>query len=691
MKTCRFVGCLVALIFLSTFSARANVYATDIKLNGSLSPITNNGPVTVTYRLNQAATLGVTVAILQGTTNVATLVGGTNMGLNTVVWGATNSSGAALTSGNYTVSITAAASGFTTWKQISVDSNPGMPAYYPLGIAVDNNTNSPYYGRVVMSCALAGTTADAMVGLYKMNADGSQADEGWYGNASYLSDDAGDAPVSGQMPGTSPFNVDPMKIRIGDDDRIYWVDDSFYGAIIACDMQATNYQIVIDYNNSPHNYSQNPDFQDLFDGTIGIQEFDVSETTTTNAAVWLCDNDFPGNWGIWMYHLTNGASDLNDQFGVQVVQTGGDLSLGSTGGCMVDNNLDIFVGQNVSTEEAVYNSMEFTNWNAGVLPPPNTNNGSAAFTYVTGTAAGQVEWGFGCAVDTTCATNPYVESVNDVVLNSRLNPTMVACPMSFGANNGADAGIRVLNATNGSVISVTNGSSVQTLTNLDGSHAYTCAAWDNVGNLYGASTNLNLWRVWSPPGGNTNTTAVGPAITLSTNVVVAPTVTVTITKPVAGATFSPPANVNIAASVTASGTTVTNVQFFANGLSLGNVLTAPFSLTASNLTADTYALKAVATAPGISATSAVVSITVAVTSTSQLKITSIARAGSALTILFTATNTATASSFTLQSSTNLSGTFSAVTGANITGSAGDFTVTTTVPTGAVTQFYRIEQ
>ena len=89
-----------------------------------------------------------------------------------------------------------------------------------------------------------------------------------------------------------------------------------------------------------------------------------------------------------------------------------------------------------------------------------------------------------------------------------------------------------------------------------------------------------------------------------------PTPTVNITTPVSGAVFAAPANVNITANATVSSGTVTNVQFFTNGISFKSVLAAPFTVTANNLAAGTYALKAVATAAGISATSAVVNITV---------------------------------------------------------------------------------
>lgn len=89
-----------------------------------------------------------------------------------------------------------------------------------------------------------------------------------------------------------------------------------------------------------------------------------------------------------------------------------------------------------------------------------------------------------------------------------------------------------------------------------------------------------------------------------------PTPSVTITNPTEGAVFSSPANVTIRANATVTSGSVTNVQFFANAGSLGSKQTAPFNFTANGLTTGSYALKAVATAGGISATSAVVNISV---------------------------------------------------------------------------------
>jgi len=89
-----------------------------------------------------------------------------------------------------------------------------------------------------------------------------------------------------------------------------------------------------------------------------------------------------------------------------------------------------------------------------------------------------------------------------------------------------------------------------------------------------------------------------------------PTPNATVTSPASGAVYAAPAAVNIIASTNGSSGGVTNVQFFANTASLGSVAVAPFDITASNLAAGPYALTAVATASGISATSPAVDITV---------------------------------------------------------------------------------
>jgi Bacterial Ig domain len=98
------------------------------------------------------------------------------------------------------------------------------------------------------------------------------------------------------------------------------------------------------------------------------------------------------------------------------------------------------------------------------------------------------------------------------------------------------------------------------------------------------------------------------AYTRSTPPAVAPTVV--ITNPAPNTVFAAPANVKLGASASVSGGTVTNVSFFNSATLLGSVQSSPFNVTVSNQPAGSYALTAVATAAGVSATSSAVNITV---------------------------------------------------------------------------------
>jgi hypothetical protein len=98
------------------------------------------------------------------------------------------------------------------------------------------------------------------------------------------------------------------------------------------------------------------------------------------------------------------------------------------------------------------------------------------------------------------------------------------------------------------------------------------------------------------------------AYTRSTAGAVAPTVT--MTNPASGAVFAAPARVQLGAAAAVAGGAVTNVAFYSNGNSVGAVPAAPFVITVGGLAAGAYALTAVATAGGISATSAAVDISV---------------------------------------------------------------------------------
>jgi len=89
-----------------------------------------------------------------------------------------------------------------------------------------------------------------------------------------------------------------------------------------------------------------------------------------------------------------------------------------------------------------------------------------------------------------------------------------------------------------------------------------------------------------------------------------PTPTVTLTNPTNGSVFAAPASFALTANASVSGGTVTNVEYFAGTTSLGRATVSPFNVTGSIMAAGPYQLTAVATAGGVSATSAPVTISV---------------------------------------------------------------------------------
>src|ERR1035437_5091256 len=216
----RIVSGLALALALTTFapSAQANVYATNIKINGGTTNVSvqPGSSLSISYILNEPASAGVNLQVLSGATVIRSIslaggVAGANRGTNTVVWdGKDNSSNNAL-AGDYSASITAASSGYSGWTVTSDDNNDGNYSWEARGIAVNRNTNSPYYGRVFVgnSSAGPGSSNGDLVGIQKLNADGSAADEGRFS-------------TGGVAWGGGLFS--PWKIRVSDDDQVYIMD-----------------------------------------------------------------------------------------------------------------------------------------------------------------------------------------------------------------------------------------------------------------------------------------------------------------------------------------------------------------------------------------------------------------------------------------------------------------------------------
>src|SRR5262249_36076568 len=99
--------------------------------------------------------------------------------------------------------------------------------------------------------------------------------------------------------------------------------------------------------------------------------------------------------------------------------------------------------------------------------------------------------------------------------------------------------------------------------------------------------------------------------------------TVTLTQPTDGASFTPPATVNLAATASDTDGTVTKVEFFNVSAKLGEDTTAPYTFTWSGVPAGSYTLTARATDDlGAITTSAASRITVGGNTAPAVSITS---------------------------------------------------------------------
>ncbi|MDB6056400.1 MAG: hypothetical protein JWO95_244, partial [Verrucomicrobiales bacterium] len=302
--------------FLAALAANANVYATNLRVNHSTNnaAISSANSVEISYILNEAASGGVTFQILSDTNVIQTfefLAGtpGAVRGTNSVLWNGTDDDGDPVAEGLYSVSITARATGFQIWTQTTDDTNVGNFVFEPRGIAVNQNTNSPFYGRVFVGNAHAsGAASDkpgANVGILKLNADGSGADEGVFSTGGYSW--AGDF-------------YSPWKIEVSADDKVYINDWNALteGIIIAFDQEISpNRQIILDDDNWP-----NGGFADLSGPYV--------TGSGTNTQLWTADvsTNFGGSVGIVGFNVdTNGAVADDDTGFTAVAATNSDLDM----------------------------------------------------------------------------------------------------------------------------------------------------------------------------------------------------------------------------------------------------------------------------------------------------------------------------------------------------------------------------
>ena len=458
-------------------SAHANVFASNVKINGGMTNVTvaPGTSVNIGYILNEPASAGVTIKILSGGTPVRTMTipsgPGTVQGTNSVVWDGKADGGSNAPGGNYSVSITAASAGYAGWTKITDNNNAGNYSWEARGIAVDRNTNSPYYGRVFVGNSFPGPNGmlGDRVGIQKLNADGSYADEGGFSN--------GGVAWNGQYFG-------PWRIRVSDDDDVY-VEDFYQAGDIY------RFDGAISSNSMVHVFA--PPADQSLGNWSGFQLVGKG----TNTVLWASDAN--GGFGISTFSLTNGVFDPSNR--TQVVAIGG------------TNGMDVApYAVALDKAGAVYTLQHITDQGNGSSPrvlrfpayDPGTNAPETNADW-TVAAADDNAGGQGIAVD---PTGTYVAPA----FWGYYSP-----PYYIGGN------IKILKASDGTVVTNLDlGIDYTNKWTSDSSvHVDTDADWDAVGNLYYLDDWASCWRAFSPPGTNQATT-VALALVQVTGAVVPP-------------------------------------------------------------------------------------------------------------------------------------------------------------------------
>jgi hypothetical protein len=633
-----FVAPVLALmmVFACLPSARANIYATNIKLNGGTANL-NLSPgdsVSISYILNEPASLGVTLNIVNGNNVVrsyafAPNTAGALLGTNSVLWDGKDASSNNVAPGSYSVSITAGTSGYTNWTQLTTDStdNPRSTyVFYGRGIAVDRNPNSIYYGRIFVANSQASFPPDIpgnVVGILKFNADATGADEGVIVPGQDGYDWAGD--------GRSPW-----KVEVSSDDYVYVVDLHTNGVVLRWDALVTSNSLVqvLRQDNQPVGAH-------LSGPAIAL--------AGTNVQLWMGDD--ANGLGLLRWTLTNGVCATNDT-GLTVVGTD-PLALTAPVDVALDPAGNIYTCQYVDvpgdTSPRVFRFPAYD-------PSTNSNLPEITPTWAIGTTNDDFGGASGVAID---PTGKYLAVSFEGIL------------VNFLPTNGNTA---VFYATNGA-LAATIDLRVQMPGQVDNEHQDTDCAWDAVGNLYYIDNWLGYWRTVSPPGTNQATTV--SAITMQIGTAAPPQITgVTITNGLVTLTFTgmPGENINNflvlgAAVVTGPYTAVPGVLI--TQLSPG-IFQARFS---ANGSMQFYQV-----------------VRTGVTPPQAPTITNLRVAGGTVTINFTGSTSDAAAAFTLLSSTGASGPYSSAPGANITLlSPGVFQATASAPANSPMQFYRIRR
>src|ERR1043165_3701601 len=454
---------LTFLMLLAPLRSQANVYATNVRLNGGFTDVIVPAPtnVIISYTLNEPATLGVSININSGATTVRTIVltdaaPGTMQGSNYVVWDGLNNSSNSVSAGIYSVNITAASRGFSDWTQTSSEiNNLEYEVWSPRSIAVNRNTNSPYYGRIFVANASEGfdplTHPGDRVGIIKLNSDGTYASDGSFSTGGY------DWPDN---------DVSPWKLEVGSDDRLY-VNDLTNRLVFSFDQLVSTNPLVAVLR--PDNYPTNTSV--YLDGPF-------LTSITGSMQIWMADHGV-GGAGVRRWDITPAGIVASNNTGITIVASG---SAGGVDAGPEDIALDsagyIYAIQDVENQGGAP-------WVVMRFP---------AYTNVTETNA---EWRIG-------SSDASMNGATGIAVDPSSTYVAVAFKGYVEGSIYQNGSVKVFYATNGAPV----------MTFAAGDSHYD-VAWDNAGNLYSVDGFFARWRTYSPPGTNLATTVAIPTVRIA--------------------------------------------------------------------------------------------------------------------------------------------------------------------------------
>jgi hypothetical protein len=477
--SCAVVAALIAIPVLFA----GNIYPTNLAQSTSMVDYSNAETVTLGYLLNDNAT-GVSIEVLDSSNAVVRTInaGAQAKGSHTVVWDATDDSSNTVPVGDYSFRVNTTGSASGAWTRYDTDGTLNN-FELPRGVAVNNNPNSPFYGRIYVSNGRSTNTGAGRVmgdGVFMLNADVSQtgipggtgphtAGVAWQTATSVPADTGG----------TSPF-----RLQVGPDDSVYITDwsDSHSG-LWQANPNLTSAVEVLD------NTGRAASGLNATHGSVA----DVIVTGTgASRTIYTFDEDFvpPGGstGSVPRYDIGLATTHSGAPSGYRYLDGAGTLATG--------NRVQNFQG-----------SIAFDNggnlWLSQIRAGSGTDLLASLMQF---DAAGALLW----------------SSVPNLAANSLADPLRNTQGIAYDPINNL---LALITGQAGGVIQIFDPVAKTVLATFNfGSTTGTDIAFDNAGNLYATNRSAERLRLWGPPNGNVggrnyvanafSTNSVGPLGTI---------------------------------------------------------------------------------------------------------------------------------------------------------------------------------